>query len=161
MAKPSDIDNFFLFALTFTTCSCTWSWFWPLLSKKTFYDTLGRQNLQRWTGFDLLDAYILPLKMWQNSLGPVRAPRHKTNWYPPQRLAIKVQYKEFCHISRGGCPSGPQGPPDTKPVNSFLTYRGGGPGPIILQPWPPWLEAHSCLRRHTWLVAYALLSQIR
>ena len=22
------------------------------------------------------------------------------------------------------------------------------PGPIILQPWPPWLEAHSCLRRH-------------
>ena len=27
--------------------------------------------------------------------------RHKTNWYPPQRLAIKVQYKEFCHISRG------------------------------------------------------------
>ena len=35
------------------------------------------------------------------------------------------------------------------------------PGPIILQPWPPWLEAHSCLRRHIWLVAYALLSQIR
>ena len=28
--------------------------------------------------------------------------RHKTNRYPPQRLAIKVQYKEFCHILRGG-----------------------------------------------------------
>ena len=27
--------------------------------------------------------------------------RRKTNRYPPQRLAIKVQYKEFCHISRG------------------------------------------------------------
>ena len=25
--------------------------------------------------------------------------RHKTKRYPPQRLAIKVQYKEFCSIS--------------------------------------------------------------
>ena len=30
------------------------------------------------------------------------AHRHKTNRYRPQRLAIKVQYKEFYHLSRGG-----------------------------------------------------------
>ena len=39
--------------------------------------------------------------------GPVMAQRHKTNRYPPQRLAIKVQYKEFCHILRGGFSLGP------------------------------------------------------
>ena len=38
---------------------------------------------------------------------------------------------------------------------------GGGPGPIKCPPRPPWGEADSCLRRQIWLVAYALLSQIR
>ena len=63
--------------------------------------------------------------------------RHKTNRYPPQRFAIKVQYKEFCHISReGGFSLG-----DTKlpvpswrvgckrPVSSFVTFWGGGGDP--------------------------------
>ena len=32
-----------------------------------------------------------PLKIWQNSPGPVKAPRYKTNRYPPESLADKYQ----------------------------------------------------------------------
>merc|ERR1712037_1096417 len=35
------------------------------------------------------------------------------------------------------------------------------PGPQKCHPRHPWVGAHSCLRRHIWPVAYALLSQIR
>ena len=43
-----------------------------------------------------------PLKIWQNSPGPVRAPRYKTNRYPPERLADEYQYKFFLDIDGGG-----------------------------------------------------------